>query len=959
MSLLRSLLLLATVSITLTLFAGELIFDFTTGEVGFNETLPVEKRGVRVARPEEGAEGILVFYDPYQKGKATWPYVEVDARSLSVTDWTAYKSVIIKLENPGQQIPDFKVTIRDQQQKRVTETVILSEKAVGEYAIDLTKLAGKIDLANIRKIDFALSTPAAAISIKLLSIVLSKEAVAVKALDPNRMVTRVYDLRPDLRSARTQGLIVNAEKMDDIQVSNSAWVEGEPRYPSLTISADQKGSLHFGDLGYMTHFSYQLEAVAGEGNYMGLRLRAGGKNMWHGLGAMGAGFPVSGKQQVWKTGLDMADMQSFAFSLTSSFNAHTFRIQKLQFEFLPEVLLEQVKEALTMVSRQKLNLSEREELTGLEKALEAASLKVQGETFRYQDAIDFNACVSDTKQAALELLRRHNARVLPGMTAKQYGVGIADSMTSVFLQGPGSELLPATAYELEMAGNEYESFQVVIVAGENPLDNVKVEVDRPVDDQGNQIDVQAALVGHVRTEPRNYPQEYIGYYPNFILSYQQSCRVEANETVPFWIRIKTPPDAVPGVYRTLVRISGADLKTYEFPVEIKVFNFSLPSGTVIPLAFHINDWALTRFYKVHENPEMNRKLAYQFIDLCAEYKIPYNQLYWEQTTADYRRDYFEKLKYLNDKGLLDGFAWCTLQLTSKPGHSRFQTSYWMSPDDPEIDRFIESVREHMEKWLPLCREFGIADKGYFYAFDEGPMNAATARILSELKKSYPDIPVLSCGRFGSPDIPAVQHLDKWVKIAPRFMTRQELVEANRKAGREVWWYLCNFPRPPEPSFMLEVPAAMPRLFMGMMTQKYQPDGFLYWAVTSWRSQKHEIISYGPRTNWNPETVPGDSEEGNLFGPGLDYTILPTVRVENFRDGLEDHWYYALLAREMKNGTLPMEPELLAEAGEALQVPESIVRSSSEYTVDPLLIRAQRRRVAILLQKLRKRGSQGH
>ena len=81
-------------------------------------------------------------------------------------------------------------------------------------------------------------------------------------------------------------------------------------------------------------------------------------------------------------------------------------------------------------------------------------------------------------------------------------------------------------------------------------------------------------------------------------------------------------------------------------------------------------------------------------------------------------------------------------------------------------------------------------------------------------------------------------------------------------------------------------------------------------------------------------------------------------MENFRDGLEDHWYYELLAREMKKGTLQMEPELLAEAGEALLIPESIIRGSAEYSVDPQLIRAQRRKVAILLHKLRIRGLHG-
>ena len=59
------------------------------------------------------------------------------------------------------------------------------------------------------------------------------------------------------------------------------------------------------------------------------------------------------------------------------------------------------------------------------------------------------------------------------------------------------------------------------------------------------------------------------------------------------------------------------------------------------------------------------------------------------------------------------------------------------------------------------------------------------------------------------------------------------------------------------------------------------------------------VADGPRTNWNPATCNTDNEEGNLFVPGRDLKILPTIRIENFRDGVEDLWYYRMLEKLVK------------------------------------------------------------
>ena len=153
--------------------------------------------------------------------------------------------------------------------------------------------------------------------------------------------------------------------------------------------------------------------------------------------------------------------------------------------------------------------------------------------------------------------------------------------------------------------------------------------------------------------------------------------------------------------------------------------------------------------------------------------------------------------------------------------------------------------------------------------------------------------------------------------------------------------------------MLEVPACVPRLLMGMMSAKYKPEGFLYYSLIIW---KQPPITEGPRTNWNPATYGTDNEDGNLFVPGKDRQVLPTIRIENFRDGVEDLWYYTLLDEALASARKNPEkapPGWIKAAEDALIVPDSIVAGTSSYTTDPERIRKERLKIARLIEAFRK------
>ena len=189
-------------------------------------------------------------------------------------------------------------------------------------------------------------------------------------------------------------------------------------------------------------------------------------------------------------------------------------------------------------------------------------------------------------------------------------------------------------------------------------------------------------------------------------------------------------------------------------------------------------------------------------------------------------------------------------------------------------------------------------------------------------------------------------MDAWCPLTPRF--DMEKAAAARAAGKEVWWYICCGPRHPHANMFVEYPAIEGRLLMGAMTAKYRPDGFLYYQISIWNSEKP--IDSGPFTDWNPRswtTFHGDGS-WTCVGPGR--TPLPTIRLENFRDGLEDYAYARILQQmidRVGKSSLPKvrREKWVTEARALLTVPEELVNSMKEYSRDPKVLYRWRNAIA--------------
>jgi hypothetical protein len=140
--------------------------------------------------------------------------------------------------------------------------------------------------------------------------------------------------------------------------------------------------------------------------------------------------------------------------------------------------------------------------------------------------------------------------------------------------------------------------------------------------------------------------------------------------------------------------------------------------------------------------------------------------------------------------------------------------------------------------------------------------------------------------------------------------------------------------------------------MGAMTVKYRPDGFLYYSLAFWNANKP--IAAGPFTSWNPVSWTTYHGDGSILCAGPGGKPVPTIRLENFRDGLEDFAAAVILEeiirrREAKSASpSPQDREWLDQAKAAVAVSPDLVKSMTEYSRDPAKLHAWRERIGELI-----------
>jgi len=531
---------------------------------------------------------------------------------------------------------------------------------------------------------------------------------------------------------------------------------------------------------------------------------------------------------------------------------------------------------------------------------------------------------------------RYNADT-PVEAQEQIAVFTASSLDRIFQDGK-TLLKPSfnAAASISLAKNEYESFQVVIQPQSRDLNNVELKISDLINPKtGSKIgqeNVSIRVVGYVPTIQPYYAVKYVGNWPDPLLP-AYPVNIQANATQPFWLTVYTPPETTAGEFTGSVTVI-ADGKTIQtIPVSVHVYNFTLPKTSHLKTAFDFYG-QVTKYRYPQGEEESKEAYSARINDLNDKYIIE---------MLKYRMDPILNIDPASqaDLGNVDRYLVYGLNNFAIGKKGGTFDNNWPKDDDT------------IEKLFPLYRTYGedlklndMLQDTYIYAWDEGDIgNPLVAKITSMVHRAYPGLKNMVCyhGLWDPDDFPGWgRDIDIWCFHIDNF--DETKMRRLQKMGMEMWMYVSGPSDNGTPNLAIDFDSIDYRI-IPWLCWKYDIKGFLYWCVNFWMLE--DPFKNAHNTKWE------QNGNGLLFYPGKDGPI-ESLRMEIFRDGMEDYEYIQLLFEDLKilkSKSLDKKyQEYFNKSVKLLTMDGSIASSMSNFTKDGELLNARRNAIARQIEK---------
>lgn len=540
---------------------------------------------------------------------------------------------------------------------------------------------------------------------------------------------------------------------------------------------------------------------------------------------------------------------------------------------------------------------------------------------------------------------------------------------------------PSPTILIEGARGEFEPAQLVLRAREPNTLLQSVTVSHLKGTKAS-IPAEQVRVYEVATVLIEHPSDSLGVpgeYPDPLPPLKPPLALPQERNQALWILVHIPEAIPAGDYTGSITVN-TNRGTIVAPLKVRVFDFALPKSPSLRSGFGINAWNIKRYHHL-ETPEQERRVWEMYMRSFAEHRIaPYSfyahapiRVRFEGEGADKRAvvDFSEFDKAARDYLDQMGFNAFVLPIEGMGGgtfYERYPGEFGgFKAGTPEYERLWGDYVRQIEAHL---REKGWLEKAYVYWFDEPEPRDYEFVIegMQRLKRLAPGIRRMLTEQ---PEPPLYGHVDIWCGLTPEWT--REKAEEWKRAGEEVWWYICTGPRAPYIGLFIEHPAVEMRLW-GWQSWQYGIQGILIWETTYWTSPTafpntlqnpwQDPMSYvtGYGTPEGTKQFWGNGDGRFLYPPRRDPNgkhppaVEPpssSIRWENLRDGVEDYEYFVLLKMQIERLRGKVSANLIAEAEQLLEVPPTISRDLTNFTTDLRPLLDHRRKVARMIERLQK------
>lgn len=180
------------------------------------------------------------------------------------------------------------------------------------------------------------------------------------------------------------------------------------------------------------------------------------------------------------------------------------------------------------------------------------------------------------------------------------------------------------ALKMSAARNESEAAQFVLrpLSG---LKNLTVEAP-PLRSTNATIDAKNLEILRVRYVDIAQPTDATGTaapWPDPLPSLSAPLNLAPNINQPFWVRVRVPKDAKPGVYQGSIRLH-ADGYNATVPVQLTVWNFALPDSLTCQTAFGFSPGTVYRYQKLDDPAQRRQVMDLYLKNFSAHHVSPYD-----------------------------------------------------------------------------------------------------------------------------------------------------------------------------------------------------------------------------------------------------------------------------------------------------------------------------------------------
>ena len=534
--------------------------------------------------------------------------------------------------------------------------------------------------------------------------------------------------------------------------------------------------------------------------------------------------------------------------------------------------------------------------------------------------------------------------------------------------------LPAGPWEgpvtIRGARSEGESLQIAVVPTGKDLRRVRVSLSAFTRDGGDgDIPASAAEIYRVRYVHVKGPSPGVApadraraWWPDPLLPVTGPFDVRG-AVQGVWIDLFIPRTAKPGRYTGAIEVRTAE-HSERVPVVLEVFDFALPRTHSLRQFFVLRPFLIGRKYFGGDGDAYMKNLPpdrfFPLMDVFLKRRIGV-QVFGNE----WRRGPTAAMPYLKEKKTATGWRFDfrdTLRVLEHARSNGSRTTFCGIANEARVNApgYFEFLDAYMAAVQSEFARKGWLDEAVFYMVDE-PWSTgrieANIRLAAALDRMAPRIKRLMTG----PKDPRLDGLAQiWVpKGLPDAETARpdcaRLVDAWRKAGAEMWWYICCSPPHPYPNFFVDYPTLDAREVF-WLTWKYRKTGFLYWGL-AYHGDPKEMTADGPTEKYSVGPPHMGNGDGTLCYYAPELGLYPSIRLDAVRDGIEDYEYLAMLrrlvARAKKKGTKSPQIE---RAEKLLAIDPRVIGTTDRtpdfsLTRDPRVLDTVRCEIADMIQRL--------